>query len=115
MSVSFFFFSFLKIFKLFFFNFKVPNDFIAESCKCLRLKSIESFSYKKCDLNAKSIEQFFISLGLPMYIELLPTHIQSIKHFCDTTNNEQLTKYGLNNKLHVEIILNAIEDLKKII
>jgi hypothetical protein len=108
------------LFQIFnFLNFKVPNDFIAESCKCLRLKitsnTIESFSYKKCDLNAKSIEQFFISLGLPMYIELLPTNIQSTKHFCDTTNNEVLQKYGINNKSHVEIILNAIEDLKKII
>jgi hypothetical protein len=50
-----------------------------------------------------------------MYIELLPTNIQSTKHFCDTTNNEVLQKYGINNKSHVEIILNAIEDLKKII
>ena len=87
----------------------------------MRLKNksnntIESFSYKKCDLNATSIEQFFISLGLPMYIELLPQNIQSIKHFSDSINSiDQLIKLGINNNTHVEIILNAIEDLKKII
>ena len=51
-----------------------------------------------------------------MYIELLPQNIQSIKHFSDSINSiDQLIKLGINNNTHVEIILNAIEDLKKII
>jgi hypothetical protein len=64
------------------------------------------------------VELFFYSLGLPMYIEQLASNNQlptTIKSLCDTITIDQLNKFGIENKLHIDIIINAIDDLKKLV
>ena len=64
-------------------------------------------------MNITDIEMFFYTLGLPMYVETF--QINSVKSLIDMDPSELEISLKIKNKLHLKIILNALEYAKLLV
>ena len=113
--------------KIYLLIFKIPNDFLFNSCKCKKPINTHSFSVNtshlrnvsdacnsvlcKCDIDISSIENFFFKLGMPMYLENVRN--ESINVLFEMSPEELEKRCDISNKIHLDIIYNSIKNAKK--